>query len=212
MARNSNPAGGGRRRRSPEQARGEILRAAAQRLREHGLEGLNVVDVARDCGMSHATVLHHFGSTAGMRKALVTHMIDGLLHDILDAVHRNPAPEPPEILHDLFDALSRGGHARLLAWLCVGGEALSEDLEAPSFIRAHFAELVPVVAERLPPGPEREATAKRIIYLIAVAGIGFGVAGPLLPQLIGLQEAEAERFPDWLGSQISRLMSPPGSG
>jgi len=42
---------------------------AKARLRDHGLDGLNVVDVAADCGRSHATVIHHFGNTAGMRRA-----------------------------------------------------------------------------------------------------------------------------------------------
>ena len=70
-----------RRRRSPEVARLEILAAAEQRLRSFGVEGLSVVDVAKDCGMSHATVIHHFGNTAGMRQALVAHMSDRLLRD-----------------------------------------------------------------------------------------------------------------------------------
>ena len=60
-----------RARRTPEAARRLVLDAAAARLEEHGLKGLNVVDIARDAGMTHATVLHHFGSAEKMQRALV---------------------------------------------------------------------------------------------------------------------------------------------
>ena len=199
--------GKARRRRSPEGARNEILLAAETRLRDHGLEGLNVVDVAADCGMSHATVLHHFGNTAGMRRALVEHMTNRLLRDIIAALHRDPAPEPPEILERLFDTLSRGGHAKLLAWLSIGGDALSEDLEPSPHVQALFAQLVPELARRLPAEWDRERIAKRMIFLIATAAIGYGVAGARLPRLLAMEAAEAGTFPEWLGRQISHLMT-----
>lgn len=196
-----------RRRRSPEEARLEILLAAEARLRDHGLDGLNVVDVAADSGMSHATVLHHFGNTAGMRRALVEHMTDRLLRDIIAALQRDPVPEPPEILRHLFAALSSGGHAKLLAWLSIGGDALSEDLEPSQHVQTLFARLVPELARRLPREWDRERVAKRMILLIATAAIGHGVAGARLPRLLAMDHAEADAFPEWLGTQIAHLMS-----
>ena len=196
-----------RKRRSPEQARSEILLAAEARLRDHGLDGLNVVDVAADCGMSHATVIHHFGNTAGMRRALVTHMTDRLLRDVIAALQREPALEPPEMLNDLFATLSRGGHAKLLAWLSIGGDSLSEELEPPTQVQALFAELVPVLAQHLPKGWDRQGAAKRIIFLVTTAAIGYGVAGPLLPRMMDMDDTEAAAFPEWLGHQISELMT-----
>jgi AcrR family transcriptional regulator len=198
---------GARKRRSPEEARREILLAAEGRLRQHGLAGLNVVDVAGDCGMSHATVLHHFGNTAGMRRALVEHMTDRLLRDVIAALHRDPMPEPTEILESLFDALSRGGHAKLLAWLSIGGDALSEDLEPSKQVQALFAQLVPELARRLPAEWDRERMARRMIFLIATAAIGYGVAGTRLHALLDIQADEAAAFPEWLGRQIRHLMT-----
>ncbi|MEQ8857047.1 MAG: TetR/AcrR family transcriptional regulator [Pseudomonadales bacterium] len=195
-----------RKRRTPQEARSEILHAAEARLREHGLAGLTVVGVAGDCGMSHATVIHHFGSTAGMRQALVAHMTDRLLRDIISALQRDPAPEPPEILNDLFTALSRGGHAKLLAWLSIGEDSLSEDLEPPRHVEELFAELVPVLAARLPPARDREAVAKRMIFLVATAAIGYGIAGAGLPRMLRMDEADVAGFPQWLGRQIALLL------
>lgn len=73
-------------RRTPEKAKALILRVAADRLSEHGLEGLNISGVARAAGMSHATVIHHFGSTGAMREALLRQMTRELLSDVMEAL------------------------------------------------------------------------------------------------------------------------------
>lgn len=198
-----------RRRRSPDQARREILRAAEQRLGEQGLAGLNVVDVARACGMSHATVLHHFGSTAGMRRALVGHLNDRLLEDVIDSLHRDPPLRPPEMLGRLFETLSHGGHARLLAWLTVGEEQLGADLEPSGHARELFARLVPELARRLPGSADSERLARHIVFLVACTAIGYGVAGARLPAILGMDEADATAFPEWLGRQIDLLTTEP---
>lgn len=96
-------------RRTPEEAKANILEAAERRLREHGLEGLNVTAVAQEAGISHATLLHHFGSVDGMREALADQMFLSLIKDIVDAVG---AREPPDkVTQRLFKTLSEGGHA-----------------------------------------------------------------------------------------------------
>lgn len=196
-----------RKRRSPDEARIEILAAAQDRLRHFGIDGLNVVDVAKACGMSHATVLHHFGSTAGMRRALVTYMTTQLLEDIIASLQQNPSLEPPQILHSLFHTLSTGGHVKLLAWLSLAGNELEPE-EAPAALLAHhFNALIPVIAERLPPSPRRDEHARRVVFLIAAAAIGSGVGGAMLPALIGLPQGEVDQFPDWLGQQIYHLVA-----
>ncbi len=63
-----------RRRRTAEESKTIILEVAAKRLREHGLEGLNITGVAEEAGISHATLIHHFGSSGGMRDALADKM------------------------------------------------------------------------------------------------------------------------------------------
>ena len=98
-----------RKRRTPEQARADILGAAENRLQKLGLEGLNVVGVAEDAGLSHASVIHHFGNTAGMRKALAERMTEALLRDLVGALKNNT--EPQKILAALFHAMIGGGHA-----------------------------------------------------------------------------------------------------
>jgi AcrR family transcriptional regulator len=195
-----------RRRRTSEQARAAILEVARQRLGEHGLDGLNVVDVARDTGISHTTLIHHFGTADGMRSALVSHMTSELLRDVIAAL-RGDSPQPVIILKDLFAALSQSGHARLLAWLAVGDSELLKSLDSPTpEVTALFAELIEVLASQLPTALDREPAARRMVYLVATAAIGYAVSGSLLPRVIGLDREDAQAFPEWLGGQLQRIL------
>jgi len=51
--------------------RAALLRAAAEVLRERGLEGLSLREVARRAGVSHAAPYHHFADLAALIAALV---------------------------------------------------------------------------------------------------------------------------------------------
>lgn len=194
-----------RKRRSPDEARAEILEAAEERLRLYGIEGLNVVDVAKACGMSHATLLHHFGSTGGMRRELVGYMTARLIDDIIASLEQHPEIEPPEMLRSLFRTLATGGHTKLLAWLSLSGEEFAPAPDTGPMLIEHFNALIPVIAARLPESPDATGHARRVVFLIATAAIGFGVGGPLLPAVIGLNAEETDTFSEWLGRQIDHL-------
>ncbi|MBV1885644.1 MAG: TetR family transcriptional regulator, partial [Parvibaculaceae bacterium] len=47
-------------RRTAEEARRLILDAAEKRLAEQGPEGIRLQDIAKDIGVSHPAILHHF--------------------------------------------------------------------------------------------------------------------------------------------------------
>ena len=53
---------GPRTRRTADEARRLILDAAERQLAEVGPAGLRLQEVAKEVGVSHPTVLHHFGS------------------------------------------------------------------------------------------------------------------------------------------------------
>lgn len=160
--------------------------------------------------MSHATLIHHFGSTEDMRRALVTQMTDRLLRDVIAVLETEATLAPERLLRDLFTALSKGGHAKLLAWLAVE-QGLSQSADPADEINDLFAELVPIVAKRLPADADGELLARRMIYLIATSAIGYGIAGDNLANLIKLDQAEVEDYPAWLGAQVREMLGP-GAG
>ena len=111
-----------RRRRSPEEAKQEILAAAAELLAEGGVVAVNVRAVANRVGMTDAGVHHHFGSREQLLHALLRHggrrlrtAIQGALAAWLDHEAR---------LDSLIEALSavyRQGYAELATSLHAAG-------------------------------------------------------------------------------------------
>src|SRR5689334_16797 len=56
----------GRRRRSPEVARMELLDAAERMFAKHPPDEVGLKDIAREAGTSHALITHYFGTYGGL--------------------------------------------------------------------------------------------------------------------------------------------------
>lgn len=179
-------------RRTPEEAKREILDVAAARLSELGLDGLNISGVARAAGMSHATVIHHFGSTAAMREALLRQMTQALLQDVMAAL--NHQETPAQILDRLFKMMSQDGHGRLLAWLALD----QQQVDGADFNGQMFNSIIDTIAQE----SGDLAHAKQLVYLVAVAAMGISICGDSMASLVGLSDAERGAFPAWLATHI----------
>jgi AcrR family transcriptional regulator len=114
-----------RRRRTAEEARSSILDAAERRLVASGPGGIRLQEVAADVGVSHPTVLHHFGSREGLIKAVVARALDSLSAGLVGALRAAPDEADPTgvLLDAVFETLVGGGHARALLWLALAGYA-----------------------------------------------------------------------------------------
>ncbi|MEM1230197.1 MAG: TetR/AcrR family transcriptional regulator [Pseudomonadota bacterium] len=198
-------------RRTPEQAKQLILENAAERLKQQGLEGLNLTGVAEDAGISHATIIHHFGSSDGMRQALAEHMTATLLQDVMEALQRDVAPEA--LCQNLFRTIVDNGHARLMAWLAVDG---TQDLAPrPAALAPLFEGVIEQVAQVLhcqtgaaenpsPPRPEDLLRARNIVLLVATTAIGLGIGGDRLGTLLGMADPTSGEFPGWLADLVTQ--------
>ena len=185
-----------KRRRSADEARAHILQVAASRLREHGVEGLNIKGVAEAAGISHATLIHHFGSSAGMREALAQSMTAELLQDLVVALESNVSPE--SLTKDVFVALAEGGHAMLLAWRAVEAPEKAELSEAVTDL---FDQLLGSAQGALE--IDSRADLQRVIMLVATSAIGYGIAGGVLAQVLGMDPDTVESFPAWMTERIN---------
>ena len=63
-----------RRRLPPEESRRAALEAARALLIEAGPQAVTLKAVAGRIGRTHANLLHHFGSAAGLQKALAAYL------------------------------------------------------------------------------------------------------------------------------------------
>ncbi len=184
-----------RRRRSADESKSIILDVAARRLREHGIEGLNITGVAEEAGISHATLIHHFGSSGGMRDALADKMTLALIRDLVEAIDARVPPS--ELIKNVFDALAAGGHAKLLAWRAVEGSGSSNDMSAVTEL---FDRLLQTTRQVL--DVDTDSEVRQMIYLVAIAAIGHGLAGEVLASLLGMPEEELGGFPDWMNARL----------
>lgn len=197
-------------RRSPAEARALILKAAQTRLKAVGPEGLQVKEIAAIAGVTHSTILHHFGSAEDLRVALAENMVEKLLDDILRVMDAGETvfPEDHSVLFRVFEVLTDDGNARLLAWTMLRGADLraGEDTLMALFDKIH-AGVVQAIRAAAGDMVVKDAVAERqarfIIYLVATTAVGDGIAGPYLARLIGLEETEATKdFRDWFAARL----------
>src|SRR3546814_13126623 len=104
-----------RRKRMGEEVRDEALAAARKLLLEGGPSAVTLANVGRAIGMTHANVLYHFESAAGLQSALMASMIDDLVTALDDAVAQLKSDDgaPFTVVNRVFDAFDGGGPGRL---------------------------------------------------------------------------------------------------
>lgn len=123
-----------RKRLSPEDSRAAALTAAREILIEAGPQAVTLKAVAGRIGRTHANLLHHFGSAAGLQKALIESLAESVTAEIGEAVIRARAKDrdPREVVDLTFDAFDTGGAGALASWMLLSGneDALDPILEA----------------------------------------------------------------------------------
>lgn len=200
-----------RRRRTAEEARQEILAAAERRLIAGGPAAIRLQDIARDVGISHPAVLHHFGSREGLIEAVVLYGLRGFQDEIVAGW---PSEKVPDI-EGFFERFRRmaveRGYARLLAGLILSGRklrALKPGVLRPLVERIHAGR---VRANQRAGRPEGEYDDTLFVaVLFATLLFGDALFGPLMRRSLGLSEAEAaKRFHRWLLAAVARG---PGTG
>ena len=126
-----------RTRLTPEESRSAALAAARKLLLEQGPQAVTLKAVAADIGRTHANLLHHFGSAAGLQGELAKSIADSVNGRIADAVERARAGETDArvIVDQCFDA-RRSARWRKYRYTIV-------NRDAPDPFRARYAWWVP---------------------------------------------------------------------
>jgi AcrR family transcriptional regulator len=188
-------------RRTPAEAQRLILEAAQALIARTGPAGLRLQDIAAAAGISHPLILHHFGSRAGLVRALNRQTAAELKDRLVTAMSR-PDYSLEEQLDSVFDAF-RGGLAQRLAWLAVedpeGGQSDS------AMIMREIADTL--YARRFAAAPPGATVARddveSLIHLIAAAAFGDAMYGTQLRRSAGIADEEgARRFRSWLAALI----------
>jgi len=190
-------------RRTAADAREAILEVAEQRLREAGPDALRLQDVAAAAGMSHPTVLHHFGSRNGLVTAVVERAAIALQHDLVRSLGPN-APDGAAMLERVANTFADRGHARVIAWLLLSGY---NPLEAPA-LKAGWRAIAKATHAKRGKKATLEDT-QFTVMLSCLAVFAQAVAGHALFETAGLgtDPATERRFRTWLAALLENHLA-----
>ncbi|MDR6851415.1 AcrR family transcriptional regulator [Sphingomonas sp. BE123] len=127
-----------RKRLTPEESRDAALEAARTILIEAGPQAVTLKAVAARIGRTHANLLHHFGSAAGLQRALARRIAEtvcarivALIHDARTEDSERTEHKPREVVDLAFDAFDSSGAGALASWMILSGneDALDPILE-----------------------------------------------------------------------------------
>jgi AcrR family transcriptional regulator len=147
---------------------------------------VTLANVGREIGMSHANVLHHFGSAAGLQSALMGSMIRDLTTALDDAVAAlsSDSAAPRALVNRVFDAFDQGGAGQLAAWI-----AMSRDFGHLEPIREAVRSLVVAFRDKFV-DEDADPRVRAAVLLIAVCAFGDAVIGPQLREMLGQSDDE----------------------
>jgi AcrR family transcriptional regulator len=188
-----------RRRLDAETARARILDATEKRLVAAGPAGIRLQEVAADAGVSHPTVLHHFGSRELLVKAVVTRTLQSINAALVEAIRasQGDSAQLEAMIDNVAAALEEGGHARVILWLALEGHRVDgADARLVDVVDAtHALRLTRCKGKR----PTRDDTARTVV-LATLALVGGQLLGrPLLENAgLGGGPEQLVEFRRWL--------------
>ena len=185
-----------RERLSPDASRAIALEAARRLLIERGPQAVTLKAVAAEIGKTHANLLHHFGSAAGLQAELARSLAESVTATIAETVERarHGEADPREIVDRTFDAFGREGAGALAAWMILSGirDALDPILEA---IRS--------LVDQLRVGHEDHHVPESTLSLV-LAALGDSLLGQPIAAALGLpRDAARQIASDALRAQIA---------
>jgi len=172
-----------RKRLNSEESRSAALNAARLLLLEQGPHAVTLKAVAAKVGRTHANLLHHFGSAAGLQASLARLIADRVTDNIAESVGRARARETDarEVVDRTFDAFDKEGAGALAAWMILSGnkDALDPILEA----------LRKLVAQ-LSVGHEDHHVGETTLWIV-LAALGDALLGAPIADALGLERDTA---------------------
>lgn len=172
-----------RERLSPEESRATALEAARRLLIDHGPQAVTLKAVAAEIGKTHANLLHHFGSAAGLQAALAGMISTAVCARIEEAVERSRAhvADPIEIVDATFDAFGKEGAGALAAWMILSGnrDALNPVLDA-----------IHQLVDQLRAGHEDRPVEETTLWIVLLA-MGDSLLGAEMAEALGLPRDRA---------------------
>jgi AcrR family transcriptional regulator len=173
-------------RLTPEESRAAALEAARELLLESGPQAVTLKAVGARIGKTHANLLHHFGTAAGLQAELARFIAERVTTHIAAAVERarHGEADPREVVDGTFDAFGKEGAGALAAWMILSGnrDALDPVLDA-----------IHGLVDRLREGHEDRPVPELTLSLVLTA-LGDSLLGAPMAAALGLDRDKAREI------------------
>ena len=162
---------------------------------------MRLQDVAKEAGVSHPTILHHFGNRDGLVRALNIRALERLTDSALSATDRDSSNDGVAMTFAAY----RDGLAQRMVWLMQSGDpppggrlALFDDVvENLHRLRQRFAR----------PGNKPDiADTRAIIHLTTIAAFGDALIGARLRQVGAKEPVARDAFERWFSELLDMYL------
>jgi len=189
---------------SPEAAKQAILDAAEAIMVDVGPAGLRISAVAKQAGMAHPNIIHHFGSRDGLLQALAERVGERATQRVTQAIDEAlsaPKHERVGAITRVLETAYQGDEGRAAVWLQLSG--------AHGAVRSNMQRIVELshqFRENLDPEASIENT-NRLVLLVTLAMVGEVVSGSDIKEALGFGDTEQSRahFKQWLAEILLNL-------
>jgi AcrR family transcriptional regulator len=166
-----------RRRLPPEESRAAAIAAARDLLREEGAAAVTLKAVAARVGRTHANLLHHFGTAAGLHRALAEDIAASVAASIREAIGKRQRGEAEvrDVVDAMFDAFRAEQVGELIGWI-----ALTRQREALAPVTDTVAA---ILADFRAAGDQRPMD--QVILGLVLLAIGDSLVGPEIAAATG---------------------------
>ena len=186
-----------RQRLTPGESRARAIDAARALLLEGGPHAVTLKAVAARIGQTHANLLHHFGSAAGLQTAVMENVAGQLVSRAGAAVYQRRQGDIGirELVDIIFDTYGKDGAGRLASWMILTGDRQALD---PVFrAMTDFINRIAVDA------PNDEV--RRISLAVTLMALGDALLGAPIADAIGVPQDEARQLAAGFISSLSGI-------
>ncbi|WP_428391752.1 TetR/AcrR family transcriptional regulator [Lichenicoccus sp.] len=171
------------RRRKPQAVRTAALAVARRLLIAGGPGAITLKAIGAELGMSHANLIHHFGSAEALRGQLRDLMLRDLTNNTTTLLEQSGPASLALIVDTVFETYAEGGIGMLMAWAATGAARGATD-ETAGALRELLAAL-----GRLLDGPDAARRARDMVSLVTLMAFADSLIGKALAETIGGEPA-----------------------
>jgi TetR/AcrR family transcriptional regulator, repressor for neighboring sulfatase len=190
----------GERRRKPDAVREEALATGLRLLAQGGPGAITLKAIGAEMGMSHANLIHHFGSAEAFQDQLKCTLVQELTETATALVRRYRAGQVQiaDIVDTVFAAYGPGGIGTLVAW-----SAMTKTGREDHGLNQAILELVTVL-EGVMAGPQASSRARAAVSLVTFLALGNSLIGGPLAKTMGSGKGEIRDLTVWILEQLQK--------